>query len=112
MGLIGATIVFVLFGVGFLFSPDPDAALLAVGFGTVIAAIIVVPCVPGILAGYGLIKRYNWARTLALILAFLNLPGLPFGTALGIYGIWVLFNDETARVFTNQPQQPDSHPAT
>ncbi len=42
------------------------------------------------LAAYGLIHRQPWARTLTLILAFLGLLSFPFGTALGIYTIWVL----------------------
>ena len=31
-----------------------------------------------------------WARVLALILAFLDLINVPFGTALGVYTLWVL----------------------
>ena len=32
----------------------------------------------------------SWARILAIILAFLSLIHVPFGTALGIYTLWVL----------------------
>ena len=37
------------------------------------------------LAGWGLLKRASWARMLALILGFLSLLSVPFGTALGVY---------------------------
>ena len=44
----------------------------------------------GIIAGVGLLQRAPWARILALIMGFLSLISFPFGTALGIYTIWVL----------------------
>ena len=44
----------------------------------------------GVIAGWGLLERQGWARMLAIILAFLSLIHMPFGTALGIYTLWVL----------------------
>lgn len=41
-------------------------------------------------AGYGLTQRASWGRTVALIVGFLSLFNMPFGTALGIYTLWVL----------------------
>ena len=38
-------------------------------------------------------------RTLALVLALLNLFVLPFGTALGIYTFWVLLHNESRAMF-------------
>lgn len=46
--------------------------------------------VTGIIAGWGLLERQPWARTLAIVLACFNLIEMPFGTALGIYTLWVL----------------------
>ena len=106
LGLIGALTVFVVLGIGGLFSPDEDAALLVVVIGGLIACIILVTSIPGIIAGWGLMKHQNWARILTLVLSFLNLLNLPFGTALGIYGIWLLFNDEAVRLFSGQPAPP------
>lgn len=46
------------------------------------------------------IRRYQPAgRLAALVLAVPNLFVLPFGTALGIYSMWVLLHDETRRKF-------------
>ena len=42
------------------------------------------------IAGYGLVQREPWARVLVVVLAFLSLFNVPFGTALGIYTLWVL----------------------
>ena len=44
----------------------------------------------GLVAGWGLMERHSWARMLAIVLAFLSLIHFPFGTAIGIYTLWVL----------------------
>jgi hypothetical protein len=48
----------------------------------------------GIGVGLGLMQRRPWARTLAIILGALALLYPPFGTALGIYTLWVLLADD------------------
>ena len=40
--------------------------------------------------GYALLQKESWGRPLALVMAFLALLSIPFGTALGIYTLWVL----------------------
>ena len=52
-----------------------------------------------ILAGYGLLNYMSWARILVIILAILNLILFPIGTTIGIYSLWVMFNDETKALF-------------
>jgi len=43
-----------------------------------------------------------------LVLAFLALPNVPFGTALGIYTMIVLFDPETVRLFQGRaPAAPE-----
>jgi uncharacterized membrane protein (DUF2068 family) len=44
----------------------------------------------GAIAGWGLIARRPWARMLAIVLGCICLIHIPFGTALGIYTLWVL----------------------
>jgi hypothetical protein len=44
----------------------------------------------GLLVGIGLLRRERWARPLALVVGILMLLKIPFGTALGIYTLWVL----------------------
>jgi len=48
--------------------------------------------IAGILAGIGLLQRAGWARTLTLIIGVISLLSFPFGTALGIYSLWVLMS--------------------
>jgi hypothetical protein len=43
-------------------------------------------------AGLGLLDYAPWARSLAVAVLVLGLLNLPFGTALGIYGLWVLLS--------------------
>lgn len=56
---------------------------------TVGSAFIIIG-VLGLVAGWGLLERQSWARILAIILAFISLLHVPFGTAIGIYTLWVL----------------------
>lgn len=55
--------------------------------------------IPGIIAGIGLLKMKRWARILAIVLSAIRLIQFPFGTILGVYGLWVLFNKETEALF-------------
>lgn len=47
-----------------------------------------------VIAGFGLLERQNWARTLSLIVAFISLINVPFGTAMGIYTLWVFLSPQ------------------
>jgi hypothetical protein len=58
--------------------------------------------VANVLAGWGLLKYKGWARILAIILAILNLILFPIGTAIGIYTLIIMFNDETKALFGAQ----------
>jgi len=69
-----------LWGDGFPFGHVVEAA---VGISMVMA-------VAGVITGWGLLERQSWARMLAIVLGFLALFQIPFGTALGIYTLWVL----------------------
>lgn len=44
----------------------------------------------GFVCAWGLLQKRPWARFLALVLGGLALLDPPFGTALGIYTLWVL----------------------
>jgi ABC-type anion transport system duplicated permease subunit len=65
----------------------------------VIGVAVLVKAAAGFFAGYGLLQREPWARTLTLVLSFLALFNVPFGTALGIYSLWVLFPSESGREY-------------
>jgi len=108
IGVIGALIILLVFGgiMGILgVSTTHDAgsgmAIPILGLiGAVVILILVVTSVPSIIAGIGLLRLYPWARILGIVLSVLHLFNIPIGTALGIYGLWVLLSDQTLRVFT------------
>jgi len=56
----------------------------------VIAAFTVLAALFAALVGWSLLNRRTWGRTLAIIAAVLVLFKFPFGTALGVYTLWVL----------------------
>jgi hypothetical protein len=49
--------------------------------------------------GRWLRRRRHWARTAALVLGSLDLPLLPYGTALGIYSLWTLLREHGKSLF-------------
>ena len=97
--IIGIVIMSVLSMAGEL-SGNEDAIRITSIIGDSIASILIFLSIPNIIGGIGLYKRQKWGRILALMLCFLSLLSIPFGTALGIYGIWVLLNDDSKEIFT------------
>ena len=55
---------------------------------------------------WGLFEREPWARFLGLVLGFLALLRFPFGTALGIYTLWVLLPESSGHEY-ERLAQPD-----
>jgi hypothetical protein len=106
LSLIGALFLMLVFGstagiVGA--TADPSDAAIAIPIlgiaGTALVALLMLLALPGLIAGWGLMTFKPWARILAIVLCVLNLINFPFGTVLGIYGLWVLLNKETERLF-------------
>jgi hypothetical protein len=67
--------------------------------GVFVFGLMLVLSLPGLIAGFGLISMRPWARVLGIVLSAIELLHFPFGTLLGIYGLWVLLNAETERLF-------------
>jgi hypothetical protein len=103
--LIGIIALVLLGGVGgFIGSTvDSDAGLTGMGvlgfIGGIVFFIMLALSLPGLIAGIGLLSFRPWARILAIIVSALDLLHVPFGTALGIYGLWVLLSNETEVLF-------------
>ena len=82
----------VIFGwfIRFLPGNSPPPPWFMAPLVTFIGWVILIRGIVGIAAGVGLLQRAPWARIFALVMAFLSILSFPFGTALGIYTIWVL----------------------
>lgn len=98
--IIMAFVMMVMMGIG-LFSGEAEALGAMVFGGLIIGFVMLVFAVPGIIAGWGLLKRKSWARVLALVLGTLNIMSFPIGTAVGMYTIYVLFIHEESSFYFN-----------
>ncbi len=76
------------------------------GIGGLLFLVMLLISLPSILAGIGLLRFQPWARILTLVLSALDLLHVPFGTALGLYGFWVLLSREGEELFRRPPAQP------
>jgi hypothetical protein len=112
MGLLAGLVVLAIFGglaglVG-VTAHDPDAAIaipILGGIGAFVFILLLVLSLPGIIAGFGLLQFRPWARALTIILSVFELMSVPLGTALGIYGLWVLLSTGSEPLF-REPSQP------
>jgi hypothetical protein len=98
-GVIGGLILFlpaILAQAGYLDRvPRREADTLTAILGLIAGAIIIIALVvslPSLIGGIGLLKGRSWARMLVLVISFFNLLAFPLGTALGVYGIYVLWD--------------------
>lgn len=74
------------------------AELTAAAFVT-LAAVVLLWAFAHIWDGRAVARRRAAGRAVGLALAVLNLFLLPFGTALGVYTLWVLLHDDTRATF-------------
>jgi hypothetical protein len=84
--------------------PDGVGAWLR-PFLAVVALIVAAKSALGFAAGWGLLQREPWARMFTIVLAFLALFNIPFGTALGIYTLWVLLPAESDAEYHEQVRE-------
>ena len=93
---VGAVILYVIANTLFLHLHETSGPPLWLHpFLSFIAVVVVAKAAAGFVVGWGLLQREPWARILTIILAFLALFNVPFGTALGIYTLWVLLPAES-----------------
>ena len=68
----------------------PFAAHMMRAMLPLVICMTIVMASAAILTGYALLTQKPWARILAFVMGILALLKFPFGTALGIYTLWVL----------------------
>jgi len=93
-GIVGAT-------------AEPRDAAIAVPIlgiaGTALVVMFGIFSLPSLVTGYGLLYFKSWARIVGIVLSAVSLINVPLGTAVGVYGLWVLLNKETERLFDSPP---------
>ena len=103
MGVLGAVILIIIFGgvAGIAqASGDPDAALAVpiIGItGTALVIFLLALSLPGVIIGFGVYAFKPWARVAGIVWSIFDLFGIPLGTLIGIYGLFVLFSKESER---------------
>ena len=112
LGLIGALLLILVFGgaagiVGASGEPEAAIAVPIIGItGTAVVVFVVALSLPGVIIGIGLVQFRSWARIGGLVLSIFDLIWIPFGTILGVYGLWVLLSKDTERAFKGPTVAP------
>ena len=102
--LIPGLALLTIFGAGSRFIPA-DVPGFVPELLQMVGTLFLVGGVAGIITGWGLLERQSWARMLAIVLGAFSLVDMPFGTALGIYTLWVLLpakSEEEYRQFAGE----------
>lgn len=84
------------------FIDEPSGEMILNVIAKIAGTFLVLLSIPGIIAAMGLYRRKEWARILTLILSVIGIFNFPFGTAIGIYSIWVLIQPESVSAFNPQ----------
>jgi len=101
---VGAVVLYILANTLFAHArdfgvPEPPSLFLR-PLLSAIAILLFAKAAIGFIAGWGLLQHEKWARILVLVLAFISLfTNIPFGTALGVYTMWVLLSAESEREY-------------
>ena len=112
MGLFGVLVLVLVFGgvtsaVGASGDPEAQIALPIIGItGMALVTCLAALSLPSVIIGVGLILLRPWARVAGMVISILSLMMIPFGTIVGVYGLWVLFSKETERLFGDSVRQP------
>ncbi|MBV9611915.1 MAG: hypothetical protein JO091_05555 [Acidobacteriaceae bacterium] len=110
--LLGIVVLVVMGGaagvIGAALAQDPDTArisapIIAVA-GMAIAIFFLILALPSVIGGWGLLHFRPWARILIIIVSILHLLHFPLGTALGVYGLWVLLGNQGRALFEGPAQ--------
>ncbi len=96
--LIGLFVLILFNGVAFIPDMDWEASQILRVIGVWGGGIIAFFSIPEIIGGIALTKRKEWGRILVLVVSFFNLIWFPLWTALGVYSIVILLNDETVKI--------------
>ncbi len=81
-------------------SEDPEAtAIVGLGLGVVLLIVTVVTAALGLLSlvtAWGVWKGARWGDAALVLLSVLQLTNFPLGTALSVFGLWVVLFREPA----------------
>jgi hypothetical protein len=79
--------------------PASFAASFTAAAFTTLAIIAIIWGAVHVAVGIPLRRHRRWSRLGALMLGSIDLVLLPYGTALGVYALWVLLREDARRLF-------------
>lgn len=95
--LIIAISIFMLMMIGVIASSNNSGEPIPVGLFAVVMVFVMginlLLITPSFLAGYALLKRKRWAKTMGIVAAIVAGMSFPLGTALCVYTLWFLFGE-------------------
>ena len=94
------------------YAANPIAFVFAPTLFTALFVFFLMSAVLRFITGWGLLKMQTWGRMFALVMAFLNLLNFPFGTALGVYTLFVLLPDAAGDEYRQISQTSRELPIT
>lgn len=100
-------ITLVAFGVA-AFEAADATALGAATIAAVVITILAAVAVFQFVAGWALLKGLTWGRPLTMAVAIVALFSFPFGTAYGIYALWVLTRPGVKTVIDHRHRPTDA----
>jgi hypothetical protein len=104
LGLMAAVAVFIALTFASGYAVGDDTGRMVVKFLSIsIPVLIGFLSSVGLVGGIGLLAYKPWARYLVIVVSALDCVIIPFGTAKGVYCIWVLIQDETIKLFKGSP---------
>lgn len=87
--------------------PPPAFIGVVMVFAGLINALMTIP---SIVAGYGFLKRQQWAKIAGIIAAVLEAMSFPIGTAVAAYTFWFLFSDTGKSIYDRPKEAPPLPP--
>ena len=91
--------------------PASFAASFTAAAFTSLAIIAILWGLAHVAVGLPLRKRRHWSRLGAMVLGSIDLILLPYGTALGVYALWVLIRQDAKRLFETSQAEGSSRKA-
>ena len=89
-----------------LFFGGAQTASAFLSINTAIAAVwlwsMLVLMLPCIVVGLALVGFRGWSRGAGIVLSVCEMLNVPLGTIVGLYGLWVLFSEDTDMLFSRR----------
>jgi hypothetical protein len=105
--LAGLLLLVIVIGLATPIAASISTLWMTLGVLAFVVLLFLVGLLP-LAVGYGLKKRKQWAKPLALGLALISLINIPVGTALGIYTIKFFRSEGGARLYGGSSSQSDA----